>query len=53
MLFIVGADYAVGAQQRLVIHLQANHGEVTVGEAQSHIAGGGEAEQAVGPMVDG
>ena len=53
MLFIVGADYAVGSQQRLVVHLEANHGEVPVGEAQSHVAGGGEAEKAVGPMVDG
>jgi hypothetical protein len=26
---------------------------VAIGEAQSHVAGGGEAEQAVGPMVDG
>ena len=52
MLFVVGADDAVGAQQRLAVDTQTNHGEVAVRKAQSHVAGGGEAEQAVGPVVN-
>ena len=53
MLFVVGAGNAVGAQQRLAVLLaQANHGEMTVGKAQRLVTRGGEAEQAVGPMVD-
>jgi hypothetical protein len=53
VLFVVGADDAVGAQQRLVVHLQADHGEVPVGKAQRRVAGGGEAEKPVGPVVNG
>ncbi len=53
VFFIVGADNAVGAQQRFVIHFQANHGEVAVGKTQCLVSGGGETEQVVGPVVDG
>jgi hypothetical protein len=52
VLFVVGADDAVGAQQGLVVDAQANHGEVAIGETQRGVAGGGEAEQAVGPVVN-
>ena len=52
MLFVIGAGDGVGAQQVLAIHLQADHGEVTVGEAQRCIAGGGKREKTVGPVVN-
>ena len=52
-LLVVGADDGVRAQQRLVIHPQADHGEVAVGKAQAGRARAGEGEQAVGPVVDG
>ena len=32
MFFVIGADDAVSAQQRLLIHPQPDHGEVAVGE---------------------
>ncbi|MCY1550961.1 hypothetical protein D9M68_872560 [compost metagenome] len=51
MFGVVGAGDAVGAQQRLLVHAQADHGEVPVGETQRLVAGGGETEQAVGPVV--
>ena len=53
MLFVIGADDAVSAQQRFIVYTQADHREVAVGKAQSLVAGGGETKQAVGPMVDG
>ncbi|MPM76061.1 hypothetical protein SDC9_123056 [bioreactor metagenome] len=53
MLFVVGTGDGVGAQQVLAIHLQADHGEVAVGKAQRCVAGGGEGEKTVGPVVDG
>ena len=52
MLFVVGANDAVGAQQRLVINAQPDHGEVTIAESQRGIACGGECKQFVGPVVD-
>ena len=53
MLFVIGADDAVSAQQRFVVHPQPDHGEVAVGEPQGLVAGGGETKQTVGPMVNG
>ena len=53
MFFVIGADDAVSAQQRLLIHPQPDHGEVAVGEPQGLVAGGRETKQAVGPMVNG
>ena len=53
VLFVIGADDAVGPQQRFVVHAQANHGEVAVGKPQRRVAGGGEGKQAVGPVVHG
>src|SRR5205085_6283080 len=51
VLLVVRADDAVGAQQRLVVDLEADHREVTVGKAQRGVARGGEGEQLVGPVV--
>ena len=51
VLLVVGADDAVGAQQRLVVDPQPDHREVAVGEPQRGVTRGGEAEQAVGPVV--
>ena len=53
MLFVIGADDAVSAQQGLLVDSQPNHGEVAVGKPQGLVAGGCETKQAVGPMVDG
>jgi hypothetical protein len=52
-LFVVGAGDAVGTQQRLAVHAQPDHREVAVGKTQRRAARGGEAEQPVGPVVDG
>jgi hypothetical protein len=54
VLFVVSADDAVRAQQRFAVFAtQTNHGEVAVGKTQRGVARGGEAKQAVGPVVDG
>src|SRR3546814_15135132 len=43
---------SVGAQQRPALDLQADHRELAIGEPEAGVAGGREAEQRVGPMVD-
>ncbi len=53
MLFVVGADDAVGAQQRLVVHPKADHREVAILEPERRVTGRGEGEQLVGPVMDG
>ena len=53
MVFIVGADDAVGPEQRLVIDAQTNHGEVPVAKTHGLVACGGEGEKFVCPVVDG
>ena len=50
---VVRADDAVGAQQRLVIDTQPDHGEVAVAKTQRRVAGRGERKQRIGPMVHG
>jgi hypothetical protein len=52
MVLVVGAGDAVGAQSRLVIDLQSDHGEMTVFEAELRCAFSLEAEQAVVPVLD-
>ena len=52
MVFVVGADDAVGPEQWLVVDLQANHREVAIAKAHGLVAGGGEGKQFVGPVVD-
>jgi hypothetical protein len=53
MLFIIGTGNAVGTQQGFaVVTPQANHGEMAIGKAQRLIAGGGETEQTIGPVVN-
>jgi hypothetical protein len=53
VLFVIGAGDRIGAQQRFaVVTTQADHGEVAIGKAQRLVACGGEAEQAVGPVVN-
>ena len=53
MLFVIGADDAVSAQQRFFVHAQPDHREMAVRKTQSLVAGCCETKQAVGPMVDG
>ena len=53
VIFPIGADHAVGAQQRLAIHLQADQAEVTVGKAKRRVAGDGEGKQPLSPVVYG
>jgi hypothetical protein len=50
---VIGARHAVGAQQRAPINLEADHGKLAVLEAEAGIACGPEAEQRVGPVLDG
>ena len=49
---VIGARHAVGAQQRAALDLEADHRELAVLEAEAGIAGGGEAEKRIGPMLD-
>ena len=50
---VVRAGDAVGTQQWTTVHFQANHGELAVFETEAGVAGAGEAEERVGPVVDG
>src|SRR5258708_18868210 len=49
---MVGARHAVGAHQGTAIDLDADHGELSILEAETGIAGRGEAEKRIGPMPD-
>src|SRR5258705_4041846 len=51
-VLVVGAGDAVGAQQRLFTDLKPDHGEFAVAKTERGIAGGGEAEQGIGPVMD-
>src|SRR6266851_1733133 len=51
-VLVIGAGDAVGAQQRLLADLQADHGEFAVAKTERRMARGGEAEQRVGPVMD-
>lgn len=53
MLFVVRADDRVGARERLAVDFEADHREFAVVEAQARLTGAGEAEQRVGPVMDG
>ena len=53
MVFVVGADDAVGSQERLVIDAQPDHREVPIAKAHGFVACGGEGKKFVGPVVDG
>jgi hypothetical protein len=52
LLLPVRARDRVGAQQGLALGLQPDHHELAVLEAETVVAGGGEAEVAVGPVAD-
>jgi hypothetical protein len=51
MLLMVRAGYAVGAQQRLAIDVQANHDELTVLEPKPRIAGCREGKLRISPVM--
>ena len=51
-VFVIGTGDAVGAQKRPLADLQSDHRELAVAEAERGIAGGGEREQGVGPVMD-
>src|ERR1700738_3425283 len=51
-VLVIGAGDAVGAQQRLLADFQADHREFAVAETERRIAGGGETEQIIGPVMD-
>ena len=53
MVLVIGARQTVGAEQRLAVHLQADHRELAILEAQGGIPRGGEGEERVGPVMDG
>jgi len=52
VIFVVRADDAVSAQQRFAIHPQSDHREMAIGKTQRRVARGGEAEEAIGPVVN-
>ena len=52
MLLMVGAGDAVSPEQGLAVHVQPDHDELTVFEAQRRITGGGEGELGVRPMLN-
>src|SRR5882757_6375031 len=51
-ILVIFAGYTVGAQQRLLADLQADHREFTIAKTERRVAGGGEAEQCIGPVMD-
>ena len=51
VLLVIGAGNAIRAQQRSAIDVEADHEELAVLETQTGIAGGGEGELCVGPVV--
>ncbi len=51
-VLVIGAGDTVGAQQRLLADLQPDHGEFAVAKAERGVAGGGEGEQRIGPVMD-
>src|SRR5690606_5711148 len=51
-LLVIRARDTIGAQQRLLAHLQTDHRELAVTETERDIPGGGEAEQRIGPVMD-
>jgi hypothetical protein len=51
-VLVIGAGDAIGAQQRLLADLEADHGEFAVAKPERGIARGREAEQGVGPVMD-
>src|SRR5690606_9702252 len=52
LFFPVGAGDRIRAQQRAAVHFQADHHELAVVEAETVVAGGGEAEVVVRPVTD-
>jgi hypothetical protein len=50
---MVGARHAVGAEQRAPVDLETDHGKLAVLEAEAGIACRPEAEQRIGPVLDG
>ena len=51
MLFVVGAGYALGAQEGTAGDLQADHRELAVAKSEARIAGSFEAEKVVRPIM--
>ena len=52
LFFVIWADDGVGAHQRATLDFQTDHDELTIDKTQARIAGAGEAEQGVIPVVD-
>src|SRR5690606_10041038 len=52
LLLPVRAGDRIGTQQGLAADLEADHHELPVLETEAVVAGGGEAEVAVGPVAD-
>ena len=53
MLFPVGGSHAVGAHQGFAVHQQADHDELAVFKTQAVVAGAGEGEVGIGPVLYG
>src|SRR5690348_9943277 len=51
VLFVIGAGYAVGAQERAAVDVQADHDELAVLEAQARVPRGRESELRIGPVL--
>src|SRR3979411_1095702 len=51
-ILVIGTGDAVGTQQRPFPELQADHREFAISKTKRRIAGGGEAEQCIGPVMD-
>ena len=52
VFFVVCAGDAVCAHEGFAVHHQADHDELAVFKAQRFVAGAGESEVGVGPVVD-
>src|SRR5208282_2124696 len=52
IVLVIGAGHAVGAKQRLALDFNSDHRKLAIDETKSRIAGGAEAKQSVGVMLD-
>jgi hypothetical protein len=53
LIFVVGADHAVGTQQRFALMLQAYHNKVTISKPKATAASCFKTKQTLVPMMDG
>src|SRR5208283_3368910 len=52
LVVVIGARQRIGAHERLAVAFEADHHELAAAEPEGRRAGGAEAEQTIGPVMD-